>query len=517
MNFTKKYLEGIIWNQLGKSFEFFLSFLTTVIIAKKLVAVDFGLYSLTINFAMFVIFLISLGLPEILNVYIPKHTLIENEKSFLFKHILKLRIFINLLVCLVILLFSQQIASYFHFEGQYYYIKIISVYIFLYSLFNTLVYFLIGNLELKIVNIIRVFIQLFNLTLSILLLNLGYGIKELLFIFTFSSLCGVLILYKIVSPHLKKIPKVFDLKPIYKFGFTTWITQLSNFFSGKHIIIILLGLFIHDKAMLGYCDIGITLAQILAGFMIMGFEGILQTAFSRLASSAIKAKEKLGLLWKLQVKFDTLLSVPILVFSLYYGKLIILSIYSQKYYQSVNLFYAAASLFILIRLSGSGGAMAAPLFYAINKERVPLYYFLGGGILNILLALLLIPIFKSLGGILAMGIASLITSVIGTKLIIKYTGERIPYLYLFKLILASIIAIIATSLFKVKDFYGLAVMAIFFALVFIFVFCILRPFDLQDKLWLEKINPRLARLLNRFEDGILAKATLISRIFHKYQ
>ena len=492
---VERFGSGLLWNYPSKISEFVLKFLSLLVIARYLGPSQYGVYSALMGIFTLATLFGSFGFNHTLLAYIPRLWGEEPGKAaFLLRRLFGLGTAITAAVSLTLYLSASPLAALLGIPEVASYTRFVLPYISLFLLSDILIHFLLGRLEVKPVAIVRVAVQLANLALAILLARLGYGIQEFLFILILTSGSGFVIYLLRVFRALFLRPSPFRMARIYRFAMTVWLASLVNYVLGRHSDLLLIGYFLRSPDEIGQYNAASTLALAVSTALLIGLGGVLLPVFSEV--QAQQGDERVGEVWRMALKLVTFLSLPALLFCAVYPKSIVLAFYPEAYLPSVILFQVAVTLAAAGRTLGGGVNSGA--LYALNREHVSLYIRASTAVLNLLLAIFLIPRYRALGAIIATGIAALVTVLAETLAVRRYTKGKYPFVFTGKVVLASIFALAVTLTLRVESLSTLLAVAFLYMALVVGTLYLLKPLEERDKAVLARMHPRLAGLLSRF-------------------
>jgi O-antigen/teichoic acid export membrane protein len=495
LGIVERFGSGLVWNYPSKISEFILKFLSLLVIARYLGPSQYGVYSALMGIFTLATLFGSLGFGHTLLAYIPKLWGEEPSKaSFLLRRLFGLGTAIAVAVSLVLYLSASPLAMLLGIPEAAAYIKFVLPYIGLFLVSDIFIHFLLGRLEVKPVAVVRVAVQLGNLALAILLARLGYGIKEFLYILILTSGMGFVIYLLHVRRVLFLRPSPFGMGRIYRFAVTVWLADLVNYVLGRQSDILLIGYFLRNPDEIGQYSAASTLAMAVSTALVIGLDGVLLPVFAEV--QAQQGNERVGEIWRMALKLVTFASLPALLFCAFYPKIIVIAFYREAYLPSVILFQVAVTLAAAGRTLGGGINSGA--LYALNREQVSLYIRASTAVLNLILAILLIPHYRALGAIIATGIAALVTMLAETLAVGRFTKGRYPSVFTGKVVLASIFGLAVTLILRVESLLTLLAAAFLYMALVVGVLYLLKPLEERDKAVLARMHPFLANLLSRF-------------------
>ena len=431
----------------------------------------------------------------IFNTYIPKLSEDQKRLSFLLKRALFFRVLILLGAGFTVLFLCRPLALVFHKPSLAPYIRLIVPYFMLTSISGLMATLFLGLLRIRIMVIVKTILLVLQLLLCYLFFQFGIGLKGVITIFSSVTFVGIIIYFIYGKRYIFKESEPFNMKPCFKYGLNLWASKIVGFGLGKQIDILLLGYFFVAAREIGIYNLAFSLSMLTSSVLIMGMAGVGLAAFSRL--EARKGKGPLGKAWQLDMKMAALLSIPILVFALYYIEPLVLLIYSEKYLPAVPILRIFLVSGIVIRLLGGGSH--STVFNAMNKEKIVLWSNCLIGLMNVGLDILLIPRFGILGAAVATAFSGI--AVMGMLIFVLkfYIPIKYPFSFLAKVLLSSGAALMAViNVIGNRNIYGIIGSLFLYGFLFVGLLHLLRPLDRRDKELSLQVNGMLYRIACQF-------------------
>jgi O-antigen/teichoic acid export membrane protein len=496
VKFGLRIFNALGWNLFGKSAVFFINFLISILLARSLHPDGYGLYASLMSIAAALPMIMSLGFGQVLNVYIPKFNSEGNiaKISFLLKKMLLIRGILSLILSLLLYLFSLRFSNKMGPRVELiYYLKYIAIYIFLENFIGIFISLNVGLLNLKKNALISIFSRTICLILLIFFLSGGFGLKGVFYSLIISTIFSLIIYLKSTMKYIKSVTAIFQMNELYKLGLVSWLIVFINFILGKNTDILLLNIFKIPNAEIGFYNLSISMT-IFVAFLIAGTGPIFQSVFAE--SFARGGVEKLTFVWLVFIKLVTVLMFPVFIFFFIYAKDIISILYTSEYLPVVALFRVYSLLLIIYTLIGSSQCL--PIFYVLQKKKMALYLIALGGIINLILDLILIPVFGSLGAIFATGTSLLIIGIIGLLQVRKFLKFTFPNLFYFKIASASILAILPTLVIQNRTPWFLSLNVFLFVTTLIILLYFFKPLEAIERVKIKLLDNRLFRILAKF-------------------
>lgn len=476
---------GLAWNYAGRIGEFGLRFLFVSLVAKRLGPGPFGVYSFAASVVAAGTLLGALGYEQALNNFIPTHRGDDERQTYILRRILGLRVLVFAALSLVgaalAPLFVQwlgPVAS-----GVVWALP----YLFGFNVANLLAYFWVGKLDLKLVAVVRISTQAANLGLAWWLLGKGYGPEAMLLLIGITASVAAVVLLIHTRKYLSGPESPQPMGRIHRFAVNLGVTNGINYLLGQQSDVALLGLLIRDTEQLGLYNLAATLNLIVGTALLIGFEGVSQSA---LAEMAVRGKSYVRATWRTLIKLTALLAVPVSAFAaIHAGKIV--GLYGAGYAQAEPLLRAYLGFTLVARFLG-GGTNTATL-YAIREEHWPLRIRAVTGLLNLALALLLIPRMDAMGAVLATGVALLLTVSAETAVTVARIGAAYPVRFAVLTGLCTALAAAASYPLTGPGLLRLFAGAAAFLAVFAVAFALSRPLEPEDAALARRLSSRVAR------------------------
>ena len=492
MSLVKRTSKGFVWNQASKIIEFILLFLFNIVVARGLGPQQYGIYSLIITVSAFFLLFCSNGFEQTLNIFLSK--LDTEEKTYLLRNLFILRMLSVSIISLILYFYSPKIAQTLNIYPNLIYLRLAIFYIFFESWNMLLFYVFIGQLQANQTFVVKLVNKLAALIFAYIAIRQGWGIPGVILVLAGASLLSVLIyLYKLkkdISGGMRK----FNLFPIYKTSITLWVTEFVNLIINKQIDIILLGVFLISASNIGYYNIAFTLTITLSTLLLGGLEGISLSSLSEIAAKRDKRSLEKG--WRILIKISVFLSVPILIFAIYFSKPLIQSLYSDVYLSAAILFQVFAIFGFMNRLLGGGAHIT--VLYAIGKERLALWLRISAGLTNLILDILLIPHYGAMGAIIATGFSSTAMLLVEFLVVRRYLCGAYPTAFVAKILCVSLLSLGLVTLIPITNIFSLVLAGAAYGLAHVVFLYLIKPLEFEDKELLLKVNKTLSAILGSF-------------------
>lgn len=308
------------------------------------------------------------------------------------------------------------------------------------------------------------------------LIKNNYGLLALSLAFLATEVIVLIIAFFITHTRFIKISFEFDYNFSKKLLKKSSLFCLSLVFSSLYMYIDVIML----SKMRSTTEVGIYSAAttiIIALIFIPLMYG--NTIYPVLSRFYIASKESLKLAYEKSFKYMLIIGLPIAAGIYIFSDKIILLLYGKAYIESAIVLSILSGYLFLKFLNPITGFT----LMAINRQRSRLFSQGLSALLNIILNLILIPLYGFIGA----AVATLITEII---FFIAYTSFIIHYGFKFKFILSFIykpVIAVAVMVFLVSFIGNLFLAIISGAFIYFIVLLALRIVDKQDKVLFNKI------------------------------
>lgn len=364
---------------------------------------------------------------------------------------------------------------------------------------------LISLQKMYLTSISGIIISIINIVLVVILLNLGFGLKGLLWSYLLTIVLSTavnIIIVKKVLPELKFGVRYFNresLKKMGSFGVQMQVSRMASFFSEKY-----------DQFLLGYFSSmnNVTYFDVSGRLSRYGrflpFQLFQQVAPVAAELNAKEEKAKLHQLYLDTTKYLTIVSLPIFVYMFIFADLLIFTWLGSGFDISVYILrLLCISQIVNLAVSAPGNAIIPNL--GIPK------YLMKEGLINLGINLILSFIFIKYYGVLGAAIGSS-AAIIISSLYIYYTSSNFFKENIFKFSIvsymkpftASVIGAVPplviyylatgnylTNINRVSGFAWILLSALIFFSLYIFVVIKMRYFNDRDRKLFKKILYRI--------------------------
>ena len=507
---------GYLWNQAYNFWTFATLFLHQIIITNNLSLVERGVFEPVKTFALLGVYVAALGLDSAASVYIPR-ALAEGGQARAAAVALRLILIraISLFTIAALIFWglpalgqvladfpatadmarainSPEVLS--HRAPMAFYVVAVGMSTLLGSmltaLLRTRLIFIVGGLaQLLIVAFAWVFVVTFN----------GGADGALNALSVPSALAGIVYsvaLIRLLGAHLAPL----GLKTTWRMmalGGGAWLTDLASGSLLKSIALVQLGVALAatGKAeQVAFFGVAYEMGHAATFLFINGISGVGLAVMS--AAYVNQRLPYLAIAWRTISKLQVLLGVPLLIFCVPNATAIMVRLFGADYAPAGPLLALFLGLNALTRLAGGGAHEAA--LYVLGRARWAVFSrWFALGVLFVL-DLILIPLYGVAGCLLAVGIAQMVAEMIQLTIARSRLRRPFPVAFMLRILLALVPGLILTAFWRPTSWVGLISAGLVFALLFLIMLLLLRPFDAEDDQLLRNTNRILQRLFGPF-------------------
>lgn len=508
MTKLKRIASGFFWNQIGRSLEYFLIFLFSALIARKLGAEINGIYAMVLSIVYFLFVISSLGLETAISSTFPK-LFGENisAASSAFRKLLIFRILSALAIGFIFYLSRYKVLELINISSAVFdFILVVLFYFVLRSIISLFVSFLTAFFQTRTTSFISVAIRVAELVAGFLLIQSGYGLNWIFLLLTTTSLIQIGILSFILRKELFSNSENISVQSIITLGGKFWLNSSLEFLFGKQTIIILLGLFSVSLTNIGFFDVAYSFTQVLNVGLMMGFFGVSIAAFSSIES---KEKTLVQDYWESINRAVLLVVVPVFVFVIYFADTLIPFVYTGLYSESVLWVQIFSVVFLITRILGGG--ISADYLHAKGQVKPLIISSAVSGIISIVSAIFLIWYFAIQGAIAAVSISVITISALHLLYVRKHIDVKLQIGYTIKLLFINIFgASIAFLICQFINYWNPIFSFGVFSFVVVLVFNFVKPLKPIDTENLSRIDYRLHRVAKWFTKNINPELSVLT-------
>jgi O-antigen/teichoic acid export membrane protein len=498
LSLLRRAASSIAWAQLAKIVETGLAFLLSVVVIRGLGPVAYGEYSLLLGIISLGVLFSSFGVAEILSKHVPR-LLAENDPPgvrFLLRRVVAWRAALTLLVIIAFWVLTEVLAGLLHLPNLLVYRWPLVLLFLSQNLLAVAIALFNATLKMKQALIVQLTLWSASLGLTLLLFR-TYGVSVTAVLY--ASILAVLLTLA-VSLFLTRNWLVgqgspsLPLGPVCRFGATVWLTSFATFGLDTQIDVLLMGYLLPDQSQIGFYRAAVMPVQRLMQLLFGAWSGLIMPVLSE--SHATHGTEGIRKAWSSYIKLTTIVSVPVLLLSAAVAEPALRLLYSDQFQSSAHLLQLYALLSVVGFSAGYG--LSTLLLQTLGMEALALRLRLLAGGVNVLLDILLIPPWGAAGAIVGTCLAGILLWFAETIIVLRRYQLKYPWVFLAKVLLASLAAAALAWLLPLSGWPGLIASTAGFALLFVGLCSRLKPLSPEDHSTLAGLNPKLGRLANLF-------------------
>jgi len=467
MKVSEKILRNTVFNTIGHIWSLLISLLLVPFVIKKIGIERYGIWvAIGVGLSYFTLLDIP-GIGSAFTKYIAEFY--AKKKYSLINQILKLGFLyytiFNLLITIFVLIFKGQLIKFLKFRGNLlnealFVITGVLIVNFIRGSFIVFRSLLLGLQRMDLTNLIVIITSTLNLIGTIILLNLGFGLKGLVYISIIIAIVTVVLQvifsYRVFS-QIKFIPFSIDkdiLKKTVSYGIKIQIAKFSEMIN-QGIDKLLLGHFLGVRYT-GFYEVGAKISNLTSSF-----PNLLLPAITPASSEldALNEKEKIKKLYERGTKYLVLLTIPLTFFIFGNASEIVFVWIGKNYKYSVLALKLLVLAYNIYILNGMGRLIAR----GIGKPGIEMKTCIFVAVSNIILSYSLIIKLGFIGAL----IGTTVSSFFGTIYFLFnfHKSLNLDFISIFKKIyriplLFSIFFVYLISLIKVDNLERIEVFGI---------------------------------------------------------
>jgi O-antigen/teichoic acid export membrane protein len=455
---------GFLWNQLYQLWLFGSGFLLTQVVARGVSTNDYGVYSIALTAFNTASYLAAFGLEEAAIVWVPRALTEEGRQqaSSVIRRLLFARILCVLIVCAAFLFLQPALvgsrrlldvpfvggiagtlgnrALLDHLVPLTFYIAGNGVLTLMVAIFTSL-------LRTRVTLTVSGLSQAGNLAAALLFLWLGWGVDGVLWALGIVAWLTVLVYVIWLSPLLwvRRPAAPISLRPAWRLSVAAWLTNLANAALLKQVIIWLLIFYAFDYTQIGFFNLAFQLGHSAGLLLVAGLTGVGMATMA--AAYSGENRLWLAVSWRAVLKVQTLLALPLLLFSLLNAQSIVTLLFGRAYADVGPMLQVFLGFTIVTRVAG-GGAHQAALF-VLGRQRVVVYLQWTALALTAILGFVLIPLLGPAGALVAAGLPPVLVEFAQLAVLWRLLPWRYPLRFIARCALAMSAPVIVGLLLHV--------------------------------------------------------------------
>ncbi len=500
MSFLKRTSGAYVWGQLGRLAEAGLFFGFSLLLARSLGPRQYGVYALGVSAAGVFGFLTLLGLgPETLGKFVPELTAAGSPGNVrvLLNRLLLMR-FLTV-VAAVAAAYALSRADYIQsrlrfFEGSLAWILLVFA--------GRAFYDLLGGFHGALLDLRQVALAktLAGITAPLVFLVFvgGRGSSaEAAFLATAAGyLVGAIMLLRHwVRPAVEPLATVrtAPFRRILEFGLITWAANFFIFVLSDNTDVLLVRWLLGDPASVGYYSVGARLVFRVVT-LVMGWVPLFAVA-SISQANVEGGHVKIAAVVQAQWRLTVITVVGPLALLWCFARPIIVLLFSPAYLPSVEVVRILSLLMICSAVCGL--YLHSGILFVLNHERLASTIVGGAAVFNVVLEIFLVREMGINGAAWSTGIAYVVLSVTTAAVSAIFVPLRIPWQFIFKILIAASAASVSSSWLTITSMGQLLMAGAMWLATFLTALVLLKPLGVTDSVHLRKINSRLGSLASR--------------------
>lgn len=485
MNSVQKMVKNLGFSTIAQIVVYVLGFLFTIYLARILGEAGYGQYSFALAFTTLFTTFADIGMNQYLIRELARDkNLYGSYVTNIFIIKIGLAFFTLGLIVLVINLMGYP-------ENVKNLVYIFGIYIILSSFIATMSSVFQSFERMDFSSVITIMEKIIIICIGVLVISIGYGLIALAYAYVIAGILGMLVGLVFLLKKINMKPGKVNISLWSKITYHSLPFGLNGLFAVLYFQIdsVLLSFFKNDVAV-GIYNAAYNPILALGAISTNIFMPVVYPMMSRYFTSSENALTKLT---ELSMKYLLIIGLPSAIGCFVLAKDFIFLFYGSEYSNAVIAFQILA-FFIPFRILNS---VNGTLLSSINKQNLRMIGVLIGGIFNILINLILIPIFSYIGASITTVLSELFLYVIFVYFINKYHNKMSSKKYVIKPLIASIIMgffLICSNNFNLITnlFLKLIILIILGILIYFICLICLKTFNEEDK-------HIFKQLLKRFE------------------
>jgi len=492
MSKAKRTFLSAVWNHTGRTAEYVVMYVTSVLIARGLGVEENGRFVGLFSLTQLLLVACSLGLETSLNKFIPQLREADSEPHVrtILRRVLLLRLAAFAATVAACVAVMETVSLPFLDTNRHVLARVLA-FTGLRSIVPLFAMVLTARLQTSLTASITFAVRLLELGGVFLLFTFGFTVENLFLVFFCTSAAHVAGYMLFSRSSLFGAAKLVDLRPIFTFGGVFWMNTLVDFILGRQGDVLLLANIHPHRAQAGLYDVAYSLAQLASMAMTVGLSGVSFATFARLAVTEQGVMDRF---YAFSIRIISLLTIPLYAFLIAHAEGVLRLLYSPNYNAAASLLVGILLFRLLSRLFG--GPENAE--YVLSRGKVGMVVGVGmvAATINLVLNLLLIPTMGAAGSVIAGGCANVTVNALGAMAVFSMSPNKIQFRFWLKLSLLSLVAAFAVRAALPGESPTVLVLnaSIYFAFLLLGLFFI-KPLTEADADWLARIGGGVQRVV----------------------
>lgn len=484
-------------SQIAKGTGVLLTFLVTILLTRWMGPDGYGAYALILGWVSLATLLISIGLPEALNRYIPILLSDGIDIISFFGRLFLLRLGAAVVLVFIVRMLVVQVFTLLQHPYLIPLVDFILALFLLYQLTLFLEVFFISQLRINVVfisNTVRHLLVLGGLVWlfssggvylwqALLLTIVGYSVATMVFVIALAQ-----------TNRSDKKWEFGGLPVVLKFSLSAWAVTGVTFLLSEQTDVLLLGFFTTDTSQIGFYKAGTALVWKLIGVITVSSQVVLSSL-----SHKYRSEGEVGLTkgWQSFIKLSTLTIVPVFLFFGWYAPVIIQILYGTEYAVSAWVL----RYFVLLTIVPFGlmaGGLHLMTLYVLGQERKGLSVRIVSGLINLLLGIVLIRSFAAIGAVIATGLAALLGTFLEFYMLQRFYKRPYPWQFVGKILGAALLSAVTFVLLPGDTLFNLVMVGVAYGSCMVLLLWWWKPLTYEDYLTIRQLNHRLSAPIGWF-------------------
>jgi O-antigen/teichoic acid export membrane protein len=492
MSLHTRTASAFAWNHVARTGEYILVYITSVVLARVLGAETYGAYAVFLSTVQLLITVSSYGLEASIVSNFPR----GQGGSRPIGRLLFVRVAGIAIVASIVLLLGYPARGLIALPTVLVrYILVLLLLFFFRNLISFFAAILISTLDTGKMALITLSARLLELSGVVILLSMGKGLSEVFFFITVIAglqMAAFLPGSRIFRSHVRG--REGETSRIIRMGGKFWLNGLLEFILGRQADVILLGLFLVAQDAIGRYDASLALAQGINAGMTAGFMGVATASFAAIAEGDTPA---LNSHWEYLSRVALFLVVPLLVLVIAAADILMPALYSADFLSGVVFLRIFAASLVATRLLGGG--IAANLLSALGRTDLILRSSLVSGAVNLILAVVLIPLTGALGAVVATSAGAITIAAMHARYVHSIAGVSFPWKFGLAVSAVSLLSACAGVLVCAAfPWAGAGGLLAAFVPAFVLLMFIVKPFSAADYAHFRESSAGAASLVRPF-------------------
>jgi O-antigen/teichoic acid export membrane protein len=495
MSISRTIAKNTLFNFISTATDVAISFVVSILLARGLGTEEYGRYSFLMWFLSLAALLVNLGLGEMTRRYVAEAVGRGDKEAptGIIQLVLVIRVGVTLLVSLIIIVISGYLTQVFHEVNSGTYFILIAVALLPNTVDLVLSSIFTGFQKYEYGAYIGLLMSPLRLVGIIVMLALGYGVKEIIMMTTVVWFIGMIVGFLVLGRlmPLRALVSKSRLEPALRKSALKYSSALMgiqgvNYFLWSQAEVLFLGLYTTVESIAFY-NLAFKIPQMTINLIPFVFGRVLlPTIAEQFGKGEIS---KVRAIYITSARYLMMLTFPLVAGGIALASPIIHTFYGAQYEQSIVLMQI---VFIPFSLMGLIHASTS-VIYGINKPSFILKTGIVVIIVSIGLYLWMIPRYGVMGAAIASSVPRIIVFPIYNYYVSKKIGVHWPVGDSVRVILAAVI--MGAVVFGIQEFLGditSLIIGIPVGVIIFFIALIVLRFNTSQEIGLlRKIEPRL--------------------------